>query len=54
MKRKKITLADIILMDRAARRNIDIELGLNKSTHRVHRSKKSYTRKSKYKYEHSI
>jgi hypothetical protein len=51
---KKITLADIIRMDRSARRIIEIESGMNKSTHRIHRSKKSYTRKEKYKYEKPI
>ncbi len=51
---KKITLADIILMDRAARRIVEIEFGMNKSMNRVHRSKKTYTRKEKHKYEKTI
>ncbi len=45
----KITLADIILMDRSARRCIQIEQGMNNSLYRVHRSKKSYNRKTKHK-----
>ena len=48
--KKKITLSDIILMDRKIRREIEIEEGMNRSSHRVHRSKKTYTRKPKHKY----
>ncbi len=44
---KKITQNDIIKMDRAARRSIDIELGLNRSHHRIFLSKKAYNRKRK-------
>jgi len=53
-KKKKISLSDIILMDRAARRIIDIELGINRSSHRIHLSKKSYKRKPKHNYEESF
>jgi hypothetical protein len=51
---KKITKFDILNMDRAARRSIDIELGINRSSHRIHQSKKSYTRKIKHKYEETF
>ena len=49
--KKKITLSDIILMDRKIRREIEIEMGMNSPSHRIHRSKKTYTRKSKHRHE---
>ena len=45
----KITKEQIHKMDRAARRNIEIEQGGSQPPHKVHKSKKTYTRKPKHK-----
>ena len=52
--KNRITLSDIILMDRKIRRDIEIESGMNRSSLRIHRSKKTYTRKNKHKYGEAI
>ena len=51
MKNFKITKDDILKMERAARRNAEIEAGLYGAftKNKVHKSKKSYTRKDKHK-----
>jgi hypothetical protein len=45
----KITQAQILKMERAARRITEIESGINITVTRVHRSAKDYTRKDKHK-----
>jgi len=45
----KITRQQILNSERAIRREIEIENNLNICHHRVHKSKKSYTRKDKHK-----
>lgn len=45
----KISKEQIYKMEAAARREADIEFNLNFNRHRVHRSKKTYTRKKKHK-----
>lgn len=37
-------------MDRKIRREIEIEEGMNRPSHRIHQSKKTYIRKPKHKY----
>jgi hypothetical protein len=51
MKRNKITITkkQILNMERTARRNVDVELGISKPTNKVHKSAKQYTRKPKHK-----
>ena len=45
----KIPKEQVLKMERASRRNTEIELGMRVSTNRVHKSVKSYTRKTKHK-----
>lgn len=45
----KLTQEQILTQERKIRREIDIENNLNVSHNRVHKSKKSYTRKDKHK-----
>lgn len=52
MKIGTITKEQQITMERAARRLADIENNLNFNRHRVHQSKKTYTRKQKHKTEY--
>lgn len=40
---------ELLNIDRAARREADIDAGVNNNHHRVHKNKKNYTRKLKYK-----
>lgn len=51
MKNFKITQSDILKMERAARRNAEIEAGLYGAftKNAVHKSAKTYTRKDKHK-----
>lgn len=53
IKSLKITKEQIHKMDRAARRNIEIEQGGSQPPHKVHKSKKTYTRKPKHKNKES-
>jgi hypothetical protein len=43
----KISKEQILKIEAAARREADIEFGLNFNRHRVHKSKKLYSRKGK-------
>lgn len=45
----KISKEQILKMDRKASRDIELENNLRMSHHKVHRSKKTYTRKKKHK-----
>jgi hypothetical protein len=45
----RITAEQILNSERAIRREIEIENNLNICHHRVHRSKKTYSRKEKYR-----
>lgn len=51
MKNFKITQNDILKMERAARRNVEIEAGLYGAftKNAVHKSAKTYSRKDKHK-----
>jgi uncharacterized protein with PIN domain len=51
MKRNKITITakQILNMERTARRNVDIELGISRPTNKAHKNAKDYTRKPKHK-----
>jgi hypothetical protein len=44
-KSMKITIAQILIMERAVRRNVDIELGMTSFKHKVHKTTKQYNRK---------
>lgn len=46
----KITKQDLLTIERAARRIAEIELGTRSCPLRVHRSKKTYSRKHKNKF----
>jgi hypothetical protein len=51
--KNKITVDQILNMERHARRVVDIELGISSFTaNKVHKSAKSYTRKQKRKVEY--
>jgi len=45
----KITKEQILVIERAARRNVEIELGLRVNHHKVHTSKKWYNRQESKK-----
>jgi hypothetical protein len=45
----KITKEQILKMDRKASRDFELENNLRASHHKVHKSKKTYTRKPKHK-----
>ena len=45
----ELTIADKIQAERAAKRLVDIELGITAPRRIVHKSKKTYTRKQKHK-----
>lgn len=45
----KISKEQILKMDRKASRDIELENNLRMNHHKVHRSKKAYTRKKKHK-----
>jgi len=49
MKAGTISRDQILKMEARARREADIENNLNFNRHRVHKSKKTYTRKNKHK-----
>lgn len=49
MKMRTITVQQIITLDRAARRQDDIDNNMNFNRHRVHKNAKAYTRKDKHK-----
>ena len=40
---------DIIKMNKTVKRSIEIENGSNFNSHRIHKNKKAYNRKEKYK-----
>lgn len=44
----ELTLADKATAERAAKRQVEMEMGLRRSTHRIHTSKKVYRRSSKH------
>ena len=45
----KLKEKDIIRIERNARRIAELECGMRRATHRIHKNKKAYTRKSKHK-----
>ena len=45
----KISKEQILKMDRKASRDIELENNLRMAHHKVHKSKKNYTRKKKHK-----
>lgn len=45
----KITKEQILVIERAARRTVEIEFGLRVNHHKVHKSKKSYNRQENKK-----
>lgn len=45
----KLKEEDIIRIDRNARRVAELECGMRRPTHRIHKNKNNYTRKSKHK-----
>ena len=47
MKRNKMTITakQILNMERKARRDVDIELGISRPTNKAHKNAKDYTRK---------
>jgi hypothetical protein len=45
----ELSTADKATAERAASRLVEIELGMRRSTHRVHKNKKAYSRKAKHK-----
>ena len=49
MKTLKITQEDFLKMDRKARRESELSFGSNITLNKIHKSKKAYSRKSKYK-----
>jgi hypothetical protein len=51
MKRNKMTITakHILNMERKARRDVDIELGINRPTNKAHKNARDYTRKPKHK-----
>lgn len=48
----KITKEQLLKIDRAARRNASIELGIPHFKHKTHKSKKDYNRKENKKIEY--
>jgi hypothetical protein len=48
-KKLKITAEQIYTMERSARRQADIEMGVPFFKHKAHKSAKDYTRKPKHK-----
>lgn len=52
-KKLKITAEQIYTMERAARRQTDIELGVSFFKHKAHKSAKDYTRKPKHKKDYT-
>ncbi len=51
LKKIRITKEQLLQMERTARRESEIEAGISYNRHRVHKSAKSYTRKTKYKHD---
>ncbi len=49
MKTLKITQEDFLKMERKARREAEISYGSNITLNKIHKSKKAYSRKVKYK-----
>ena len=49
----KLKEEDIIRVERNARRIVELECGMRRATHRVHKDKSKYTRKNKHKVSYS-
>jgi hypothetical protein len=49
MKKMTITKEQVLTIERAARREAEIEFGLRVNRHRVHKSKKTYNRQESKK-----
>ena len=51
-KEQRISKEQILRIERAVSRNVEIASGMRQCHHRVHRSAKTYTRKEKHRIEY--